>query len=97
LRQAAFPIVCSCALAYFGYHTLQGERGLVAYLRITKEAEDARTTLARLEAERKRLEHRVSLLQRDSLDLDLLDERARAVLNYGRPGDLVYYFTDDSR
>ena len=40
-------------------------------------------------AERKVWEHRVSLLHADRLDPDLLDERARAMLNYAHPRDLV--------
>ena len=38
--------------------------------------------LERVTAERKQWEHRVSLLRADKLDPDLLDERARAMLNY---------------
>ena len=45
--------------------------------------------LERVTAERKKWEHRVSLLRADRLDPDLLDERARAMLNYAHPRDLV--------
>ena len=45
--------------------------------------------LERVTAERKQWEHRVSLLRADKLDPDLLDERARAMLNYVHPRDLI--------
>jgi cell division protein FtsB len=45
--------------------------------------------LERVKAERKQWEHRVSLLRADKLDPDLLDERARAMLNYAHPRDLT--------
>ena len=45
--------------------------------------------LARLKIERAQWQHRVSLLRSDRLDPDMLDERARAVLDYAHPNDLV--------
>ena len=40
-------------------------------------------------AERAEWQHRVKLLQSNSIDPDTLDERARAVLNYLDPRDLT--------
>jgi cell division protein FtsB len=40
-------------------------------------------------AERVELERKVSLLRPDNLDPDMLDERARAMLNYLHPRDLT--------
>ena len=34
LRRAIAPCLCFCAVIYFGYHTVQGERGVIAYLRL---------------------------------------------------------------
>ena len=42
-------------------------------------------------AEESRLERRVALLRRDNLDPDMLDERARVVLNFAAPGELVIF------
>jgi cell division protein FtsB len=44
---------------------------------------------SKIKSQRKELEHRVSLLHPDSLDLDMLDERARVMLNYGLKNDIV--------
>ena len=45
--------------------------------------------LARLKQERAEWQRRVKLLQSNSIDPDMLDERARAVLNYLDPRDLT--------
>ena len=45
--------------------------------------------VSRLKDERAEWQHRVKLLQSNSIDPDTLDERARAVLNYLDPRDLT--------
>lgn len=74
---------------YLGYHTVQGDRGLVAWFSLTEQVESLERDVAVVSAERERLELRVSHLQRDNLDLDLLEERARVVLNLGHPDDRI--------
>ena len=67
----------------------QGERGLIAWLRLTNEIRAAKEEAAEVHAEREALERRVSHLRPESLDRDLLDERARATLNVARPDEIV--------
>jgi cell division protein FtsB len=43
--------------------------------------------LATLTGERQEIEHRVALLSPSSIDPDLLDERARLMLNVAEPDD----------
>ena len=45
--------------------------------------------LGQLKAERTLWERRVSLLRADGIDPDMLDERARVLLGYADPRDLV--------
>ena len=45
--------------------------------------------LARLKAERALWERRVALLRSDQIDPDMLDERARALLGFADPRDLI--------
>jgi cell division protein FtsB len=45
--------------------------------------------LTNLKAERAQWERRVALLRSDRIDPDMLDERARALLGYADPRDLV--------
>src|SRR5258708_21550778 len=52
------PVLGISLCAYFAYHLVQGDRGLTAWLRLTQQVRDARTTLAAEEAERLTLERR---------------------------------------
>jgi cell division protein FtsB len=86
---ALTPAICACAIAYFGYHALEGERGLQTYRRLNAAIAESRATLAETTAERRRLEQRVALLRADGLDLDMIDELARGTLGLVRPDELV--------
>ena len=83
------PVLLAATLGYFGYHIVQGERGVVAWLQLEKDLRVARANAAVLGQEKTQLEHRVSLLRPNSLDPDLLEERARVVLNYARDGEML--------
>ena len=88
-RAACAAFAGIAAIAYFGYHAVAGERGISDWFEEAREME-------RLEA-RHRLnaariatwEHRVSRLRDDSLDRDLLDERARHTLGFAHPDEIV--------
>jgi cell division protein FtsB len=82
-RQILPPVLAVCVMGYFAYHSIQGERGYLALLRVEQDLAQARATEASLRAERTRLERDVNLLRLDGLDTDLLGERARVLLNYG--------------
>ncbi len=91
-RFLAGPLMVAGVLAYFGYHAVQGERGVLTWLQLSRQIERTHQALAMSRAEESRLERRVALLRRDNLDPDMLDERARAVLNLAAPGELVIFF-----
>jgi cell division protein FtsB len=80
----AGPVLGVSLMCYFGYHLVEGERGLLAWLRLTQK-----TRLAELDGEREALDRRVSLLRPEHLDRDMLDERARATLNLVGPHEIV--------
>ena len=77
---------------YLGYHLIQGENGAISYFLVSKELEHTNRVLALKTEKRKQLEHRVSLLRGDTLDLDMLAERSRIILNYGREDELVIFY-----
>ncbi|MFN3075289.1 MAG: FtsB family cell division protein [Alphaproteobacteria bacterium] len=77
------------AVAYFCYHAVQGERGLLAWWEFRHEIQQAESRLAQVNAQQAALERRVRLLRPESLDPDLLEEQARAVLDLGRPSEVV--------
>lgn len=79
----------SVLLVYFMYHLFQGERGLLSMLALKSQLKKDETILAEKESKKATLEHQVHLLRPDSLDLDMLEERARIVLHYAHPDELV--------
>jgi len=91
LRKAFAPFLCVCAVIYFGYHTVQGQHGLIAYARLGQELERARLAHQEARAARERLEARVALLRPDSIDPDMLEERARDLLGLVHPHDVIIY------
>ncbi len=88
-RHVIGPVLGFCAAGYFAYHVVHGDRGLIAWVELQRKVEAMRAALTRIEAERQTLENRVQLLHPHSLDPDMLEERARAMLNYGYPDDIV--------
>jgi cell division protein FtsB len=82
------PILGVSLVAYFAYHLVEGDRGLLAWVRLTQQIREARASLAAIKAEEAPKLLRISLL-RDRIDPDLLDERARAMLNLIGPDEVV--------
>lgn len=91
VRQVAPQVAAALAVAYFAYHAIEGERGILAYLKLDSELESAQQIAAQVGQDRAVLEHRVDLLSSDSLDPDMLEEQARSLLNYGHENEKVIY------
>ena len=88
-RYVIGPVLGVCAVGYFAFHVVHGDRGLIAWWDIKQRVAAAKQTLAVAHAERQTLERRVRLMNPGSLDSDMLEERARLMLNYGYPNDII--------
>jgi cell division protein FtsB len=88
-RHVVGPFIGLTAVVYFAYHTVQGDRGLLAWWRLTQDIKQAEETLSQLEEVRDNLDHRAQLLRPDHLDADMLEERARLMLNMGRDDEVI--------
>lgn len=88
---AIIPVLCTGAIGYFGYHAMEGERGLNAYTRLNQAIAESKAILADTTAERRRMEQKVALLRTEGLDADMLDELARGSLGLMRPDEVVIY------
>lgn len=88
-RQIVMPVFGACVIGYFVYHSVQGDHGVLSYLRLNNEVKRAEATLAALSRERAALERRVEALHPLSLDPDMLEEMARRSLNMAEPEDVV--------
>lgn len=88
------PVAGLCSIVYFGFHIVNGDRGLQAYWHLKTIISETRPMVELTHKQRLRLERQVYLLRPDSLDLDMLDERARVMLNYVNPNDMVIFYGD---
>src|SRR3954447_4145987 len=88
-RYVAGPILGISLAAYFAYHLVEGERGLIAWHRLSQQLKEARATQGAVRAERDALDRRVGLLRPEHLDRDMIDEKARETLNLAAPNDIV--------
>jgi cell division protein FtsB len=89
LRPALVPAIGLVLLGYFVFHAIQGERGLVAWLVLKQEIRTGEARDGVLAAEQAVLERRVAALSPASLDPDMIEERARIMLNYAHSDELV--------
>jgi cell division protein FtsB len=89
LNALALYVVAGALIGYFGMNAYTGNRGLKAKEDLTRQLGTLSQELEHLKTERSYWERRVSLLRSDRIDPDLLDERARAMLDYVHPRDLV--------
>ena len=76
-------------IGYFGINAYTGNHGLRAKQDLEQQIAEMSSKLAALKAERAGWEHRVRLLKPENIDPDLLDERARALLGYADPRELI--------
>jgi cell division protein FtsB len=98
LRRQHWAVLLGLSLAaYFGYHAVNGSRGLFAWQQVTTDLEASRQELEALRAERAALEGRVVRLRRGSLDPDLIDELARKELSLVEPLDVIILLDGDDR
>jgi cell division protein FtsB len=93
-RHVLLPAFGVSTVLYFAYHGVNGERGLLAWRALEQQVASARAQLDRTRGEREALERRVKLLYAENLDPDMLDESARRLLNYGRPGEIVILYKE---
>jgi cell division protein FtsB len=84
---AVLPALSVSVISYFGYYALYGERGYMALTSVETRLTDAHTKLAAVTDQRRRLEHRITLLKAG--DPDLVEELARTKLMDGAPGQVA--------
>jgi cell division protein FtsB len=76
-------------ISYFGINAYTGDRGLNAQQQLDAQIAELVKERDTLKAERMVWERRVGLLNSRSLDPDMLDERARTLLDYVDGRDLT--------
>ena len=89
LKTLALYVGAALVIGYFGIHAQSGNYGLRAKEDLAVQKTVLSEELVRLKGERIDWERRIVLLRSESLDPDMLDERARAMLDYVHARDLV--------
>ena len=84
------PLVLLGVGAFFGWSATQGDRGSSGYVARQEELRAALIQQERAGVELAAWERRVASLRR--LDLDVLDERVRSMLNLSEANDIVVMY-----
>jgi len=89
LRKLVLPVLAAAFLGYFGFHAFHGSYGIMAREQFDAQGAVLEAELAALREETAAYERRASLLRAQTLDPDMVDERARRSLNIIGPNDVV--------
>lgn len=89
LQRTVIAVLSFGIFIYFLFHLLHGDRGYFALQGERLRLSQTQGKYKNIKAEREQLQRRVTLLRPQSLDIDMLDERVRAVLGYAHPNDLI--------
>jgi cell division protein FtsB len=82
-------VMAGLLIGYFGVNAYSGNHGIKAKQDIDRQIETLNAELHGLQIERAQWERRINLLRPDDIDPDMLDERARELLDDADPRDLV--------
>ena len=88
-RQLLMPLFGFGAAGYFVFNLFIGDYSLAALHRLRAEGVELRAELSKVQKQRQEFELRVSLMRPESIDPDMLDERARETLNLSHPDDIT--------
>ena len=72
-RALTWPAIGIMLTGYFGYHLVEGDRGLRAWVRLSQELRQAKESWPRSRPSAPSCEHRVAHMRADHVDPDLLD------------------------
>jgi cell division protein FtsB len=92
LNVLALYALAALLIGYFGANAYSGNRGLKAKEVIDRQSAALTAELDRLKIEHAQWDRRIALLKSDDIDPDMLDERARALLDYVDPDDLTLMY-----
>jgi cell division protein FtsB len=83
------PAICAAIVAYFGYYAIWGERGALALSDTRASLGVHQEQLTQIRDNRLRLQHRIALLEPNSVDPDLVEELSRGELMNSAPDQVA--------
>ena len=90
----ALYLAAAAATGFFCYSAYHGSRGIVAKREYKLKIAQLGQDLAALQIERTDWERRIGLMRQESLDLDILEERSRTILNGAHKNDVILLLND---
>lgn len=94
LRHAVIPTIAAVALAYYGFHGVNGNLGLQSKQEYETRLAGLQADLAVLSAERALLETRTQALSDGALQRDMIDEQARLALGLTQANEVILLHSD---
>ncbi|MES2907055.1 MAG: septum formation initiator family protein [Pseudomonadota bacterium] len=88
-RRLAVATLALAVVGYFAFHAFNGDHGIIANHRFEARVVELQGELDLLKKDRVVLERRIALLKPESLDPDMLEERAMDSLNMAHPRDVL--------
>jgi cell division protein FtsB len=76
-------------LSYFLYHLIKGNRGILAYYKLTAQLNKESSKLNALTEQRVDLEHKITLISAKTLNKDFLEELTRKNLSLARANEEI--------
>lgn len=83
------PALSAAVIAYFGYYTVFGTRGLQALYDTRAQLAVQQEQLASLQDQHARLAHRIKLLEPGTVDPDMVEEVAREQMLDSAAGEVA--------
>lgn len=80
-----------CVICYFFFITIFGAKGLIQYHLLQEKIAQKEHIKKDLDAKVKNKQNLVDAMDKESLDVDLLDEQARKTLGYSGKNEVVIY------
>ena len=94
IKRAALPALAVLIIANFVGYAVVGDNGVLSWGDYRRAKAERGATLAQLEAEKARLQHRSHLLDPGNADPDLAEEMIRNQLGYVRPDEIIIPLDD---
>ena len=89
LKHHCLFFISAFLIFYFVFNIFCGERNIYRYVSLKREIAQRQAIAKEYALQKEKLQRKVSYLSDFSLDPDLLDERARAVLNMAADDEFV--------
>lgn len=79
---------------YFAYHALHGNRGFYRLVELKSELAVAESELEAVTKQRQAVAQKVSLMDPENPDADMVDEQLRAQFGFLKPDEIVIYLEE---